>query len=161
MIISCHIIMQAVKRDSWAFRPDLHERATRGQEATRTPIYLCCEFTIPLHKIGQILVYDAVTFLNEVATSQDELRIVVAYLLQWRILPVFGLFGSRDSHCDLGIGIVCIALPEDEIAFKRPYSTDTHRIAMDTGIYVDDVLKGRTVVDSVVCVGCEVNAKIR
>ena len=30
-------------------------KRNRAQGATRTPIYLCCEFTIPLHKIGQIL----------------------------------------------------------------------------------------------------------
>lgn len=103
---------------------------------------------------------NAVAFLDGIVAREDELWIVVANLLQRRVFPVFRGFVGNHRHGDLCIGVIRIAPPEDEVAFKRADASDAGRIAVGARIDVNGVLECGTVVDAIVRVGREIEAEI-
>ena len=103
---------------------------------------------------------NAIALLNRVATSENEFGIIVANPLQGCIFPIFGRFVGHDGHRHLGVGVVGVSMPEDEVAFKRTDSTDTGGIAVGSGVNVNGILKCRTVINSVVGVGGKIKSKV-
>ena len=103
----------------------------------------------------------AVASLDWVVAREDEFWIVVANLLQWRVLPVLRGLVKHHRHGDLGVCVVCVALAKNEVAFKLTYTSDADCIAVGARIGINDILKRGTVVDPIVRVGCEVKTKVR
>ena len=113
-----------------------------------------------LHEVRQIHMEYAIALLDWVIAREDEFRIIVANLLQRRILPILrGLVGHH-RHGDLGVCIVCVALTKDEVAFKRADASDAGRITVGSRIDINDIFERGTVVDPIVRVGCEVETKV-
>lgn len=103
---------------------------------------------------------NAVAPLDRIVAREDEFGIVVADLLQRRVLPVLrGLVGHH-RYGDLGVCIVCIALTKDEVAFKRADASDADRITVGSRIDINDIFERGTVVDPIIRVGCEVKPKV-
>ena len=103
---------------------------------------------------------DAVALLDGIVAREDVLGVVVANLLKRGVFAVFGLAVVHHRHARLHVGVAGIAPAEDEVAFNRSDAPYACRIAEGTGVGVDYVFKRRPVVDPVVGIGGEVEAKV-
>jgi len=112
------------------------------------------------HELGKVCVYDAVALLDGIVAREDVLGIVVANLLQRGVFAVFSSAVVHHCHACLHVGVSGVASTENEIAFKRAYSSYACRIAVGKGVGVDHILKRRPVVDPVVGIGGEVESKV-
>ena len=112
------------------------------------------------HEFRKIPVDDSVATLYRIIACKYVFRIVVANLLQWCVFAILRFFAGHHCHGGLHIGVCGIAVSKYEVAFKLADPTYACRIAVRTGVCVDDILQGRAIVDSVVGVGRKVESEV-
>ena len=69
-------------------------------------------------------------------------------------IPVINIPGN------LNIRIIHIRVPQNEINFQLPYFPNTDRISPAPGIIINDVFQYRSILDSVICVGCNIKTQV-
>ena len=104
---------------------------------------------------------DSAALLQQVVRCQKILGVIILDLLQRTVFPVLGFLALRDGISHLEIGLVGITVAEKEVAFQRADSADTDTVSSAFCVKIRDVLQNRAVIDAVVRVVAEVEAKIR
>lgn len=69
------------------------------------------------YKIHQVDMDDAVSLLQHIIRCHDVFSIIIPYALQWPVFPVFRIFALQHFIGHLHIGIIHVAVSEDEITF--------------------------------------------
>ena len=68
---------------------------------------------------------DAIPLLDNIASRQQVLGIVVHYLGEGAILALLGGPVGHDGHCDLNVRVAHLGVSEDEVTFQLSNATDT------------------------------------
>ena len=68
---------------------------------------------------------DAIPLLDNIASRQQVLGIVVHYLGEGAILALLGGPVGHDGHCDLNVRVAHLGVSEDEVTFPA-FQCDRH-----------------------------------
>ena len=104
---------------------------------------------------------DAIPLLDNIASRQQVLGIVVHYLGEGAILALLGGPVGHDGHCDLNVRVAHLGVSEDEVTFQLSNATDTDLAPLRESVAINDVLKDGSVVDAVIGVEGKVEAQVR
>ena len=104
---------------------------------------------------------DAIPLLDNIASRQQVLGIVVHYLGEGAILALLGGPVGHDGHCDLNVCIAHLWVPQDKIALQLSDASDTDLATLRESVTINDVLKDGSVVDAVIGVEGKVEAQVR
>lgn len=104
---------------------------------------------------------DAIPLLDNIASRQQVLGIVVHYLGEGAILALLGGPVGHDGHCDLNVRVAHLGVSEDEIALQLSDASDTDLATLRESVAINDVLKDGSVVDAVIGVEGKVEAQVR
>ena len=104
---------------------------------------------------------DAIPLLDNIASRQQVLGIVVHYLGEGAILALLGGPVGHDGHCDLNVRVAHLGVSEDEVTFQLSNATDTDLATLRESVTINDVLKDGPVADAVVGIEGEVEAQVR
>lgn len=99
--------------------------------------------------------------LNGVASRQQVLGVVVSDLFERAVFTLLGGLVGHDGHCDLNVCVAHLRVPEDEVAFQLSNAPDADLATPRASVAVNDVLEDGPVVDAVVGVEGEVEARVR
>lgn len=95
---------------------------------------------------------DPISLLEQIVCCRHILWIVVLDHFQGGILSVFGCLAFIYSIGNLYIKIVQLVIPENKIAFQLSNAANAHRIVAASGVNINHILKGRSIVDPIICV---------
>ena len=101
---------------------------------------------------------DAIPLLDNIASRQQVLGIVVHYLGEGAILALLGGPVGHDGHCDLNVRVAHLGVSEDEVTFQL---SNTDLATLRESVAINDVLKDGSVVDAVIGVEGKVEAQVR
>ena len=104
---------------------------------------------------------DAIPLLDNIASRQQVLGIVVHYLGEGAILALLGGPVGHDGHCDLNVRVAHLGVSEDEVTFQLSNATDTDLATLRESVAINDVPKDGSVVDAVIGVEGKVEAQVR
>ena len=104
---------------------------------------------------------DAIPLLDNIASRQQVLGIVVHYLGEGAILALLGGPVGHNGHCDLNVRIAHLGVSEDEVTFQLSDATDTDLATLRESVAINDVLEDGPVVDAVVGIEGKVEAQVR
>lgn len=113
------------------------------------------------HELHQIDVPNPAALLQQIVRCQHVLGVIIADLLQRSVFPILGFLALRDCIRDLEIGVICVPVAENEIAFQCTDSSDADAVSAAFCVEIADILQDRPVIDPVVCVVAKVKAQIR
>ena len=104
---------------------------------------------------------DAIPLLDNIASRQQVLGIVVHYLGEGAILALLGGPVGHDGHCDLNVRVAHLGVSEDEVTFQLSNASDADLATLRESVAINNVLKHGSVVDAVIGVEGEVEAQVR
>ena len=104
---------------------------------------------------------DAIPLLDNIASRQQVLGIVVHYLGERAVFALLGGPVGHDGHCDLNVCIAHLWVPQDEIALQLSDASDTDLATLRESVTINDVLEDGPVADAVVGIEGEVEAQVR
>ena len=103
---------------------------------------------------------DAIPLLDNIASRQQILRIVVSDLFKRSILALLGGPVGHNGHCDLNVCIAHLGVSEDEVTFQLSDASDTDLATLRESVAINDVLEDGPVVDAVIGVEGKVEAQV-
>ena len=103
---------------------------------------------------------DAIPLLDNIASRQQVLGIVVHYLGEGAILALLGGPVGHNGHCDLNVCIAHLGVSEDEVTFQLSDASDTDLATLRESVAINDVLEDGPVVDAVIGVEGKVEAQV-
>ena len=101
---------------------------------------------------------DAIPLLDNIASRQQVLGIVVHYLGEGAILALLGGPVGHDGHCDLNVRVAHLGVSEDEVTFQLSNATDTDLATLRESVAINDILKDGPIVDAVIGVEGKIEA---